>query len=142
MRVALAQRGLLRQRTAPYLGAACLALLALASAHTLSAELAQLAAGPGLPLAPTTWLAGTASSHTLLGAATALAARGATHAQHAGEGPFAATPAWLAAPRAHPPRPLATSLTQGALAVPALLVAITLALCHRARSGGAACAGA
>jgi hypothetical protein len=128
--VALAQRGLLRQRTAPYLGAACLALLALASAHTLSAELAQLAVGPGLPLAPTTWLAGTTSSHTLLGAATALATRGATHAQRSGESPFAATSAWLAAPHARSSHPAAAPLTQGALAVPALLVAVTLALCH------------
>jgi hypothetical protein len=129
VRVAPAQHGMTRQRTAPFLGAACLALLALASVHKFPAELAQLAAGQGLTHSPTTRLAGQTSTNSLLGVASSLVAHGAYGAApRAGQSPIhVGWPAVVCTLRSRPP---GTLLAQGAVSVPALLVSVTLALCH------------
>jgi hypothetical protein len=127
---AQAHRSILRQRTAPYLGVVCLALLAFASGNVLPAELAQLAEGQSFYLLPTGWSAGASASHALLGTATTLAAHVSALAHAASGHAYAFAASWRAmlraAPRARPIAPLA----RDALAVPALLVAIALALCR------------
>jgi hypothetical protein len=134
MYASLAQHGSPRQRTAPYLSAACLALLALAGAQTFADGSARPGARPVFALPPAAWLAGPAPSHALalFGAAAAFAAPGVTLAQRAGEGPlFAAGPTRQAEMLRLPtPRLPVTPLARGALSTPALLLAVALALCH------------
>ncbi len=134
MYAGLAQHSSPRLRTAPYLSAACLALLALAGAQTFADGLARPGARQGFALPQAAWLAGPAPSHALalFGAATAFAAPNAALAKHAAEGPlFAALPARLAvAAQPLTPRSLVSPLARGALATPALLLAVALALCH------------
>jgi hypothetical protein len=131
MHLAETRRGLLWQRTAPYLGVACLALLAFAGTRGLRADLAPLIQREGAARPTTAWLA-VPGARGLLVAAGSLAVRGArftsghpvfTSAQASGSLTAAwrvrGLTVWPASPRA-----------RGALAIPAFLVAIRLAQCH------------
>src|SRR5579859_1386120 len=127
----MTRRGVSWQRTAPYLGVACLALLALGAAHGLPAEFARLVREPAWQLSPTAWLASPASPQRLLEASQsfrhyrALPARGP--AQFAG----ALTAALALIVRNGSLRASAWPLTaRGALAAPTLLMAVRLARCH------------
>jgi hypothetical protein len=113
-----------RRRTAPYLGIACLALLAFAGVYA-APELSALGEAPALGLPALTWLAERAAQP---GATLLLGARLAGRA-----GPRWAP--WPPRRRAAPPpaahratRP--TPRARGALAVPALLIAVALARTH------------
>lgn len=131
MRNATRRRGISWQRTAPYLGVACLALLALGSAHSLPAQVARIVRGPAWQLPSTAWLAGPAAPHRLLGASHAF---GQYRAGPTGGRPT--LPQSLLAARAASARSglLRASAwprtVRGALAAPTLLMAVTLARCH------------
>lgn len=122
-----AQRRAALSRAVPYLGIACLALLALAGARSLPAELAALAGNNTGP-APASWLAGANASQPRLGTVqssgrTAFSAAG-LHVPAISVGSLAADPRLVAL--ATPAAPLDV----GTVALAALLVAVALALCH------------
>jgi hypothetical protein len=122
-----AQRKAALSRAVPYLGIACLALLALAGARALPAELAALTgSGPGP--APASWLAGSTVSQSALGTmrSTGRSAFSSAdlHAPAISVGTLAAHLRLVA---------LATTVAPlglGALVLAVLLVAIALAICH------------
>jgi hypothetical protein len=120
------RRGTVLPRTAPYLGVACLALLALANAHALMGDPRALIRARGLQAPRAAWLAGPTGA-AALPPATALAATVARAFATPGAR-LAAVPMAAAARRHAPPRPAPSPLTRGALAMPALLVAVALAL--------------
>jgi hypothetical protein len=124
-------RSIVWQRTAPYLGVACLVLLAFGGVGNLLLDHPPLAQRQGSVRPATAWLAGPAA-HALLGAAGSLATRGAqftpSHAGYTGAS-AAGSLAVGRHVRALIPLP-ASPLARGALAIPALLVAVTLAQCR------------
>ena len=113
-----------RRRTVPYLGIACLALLAFAGVYA-APEITALGEAPALGVPALTWLAERAAEPD---AALRLAARLAGRAG-------ARWVPWprgrRAAPTARAPRVmLPAPRARGALALPALLVAVALARTH------------
>jgi hypothetical protein len=114
-------------RTAPLVGVACLAVLAIAGAYVLPAGLARFTDGRSLQLPSTTWFASAAPAQRIGGASSL-------------NGQFGAALSTAAARALAPDLPLAAvsvsgmllawyaTRVRGARSNPALLVAITLAL--------------
>jgi hypothetical protein len=109
---------------------ACLAVLAIAGAYSLPADLALLADGRALQMAPAAWLTSSASPVATRSGAALLSQRAGLAARAFGQ--RAAQPVLAAADIARASEALAPAspLERGALSVPALLVAVTLAICH------------
>ncbi|HEV7127448.1 MAG TPA: hypothetical protein VGN32_08385 [Ktedonobacterales bacterium] len=118
-----------RQRTAPYLGVACLALLAFASVHAFAPEFGAGMPGRAAALPALSWLAAPAAAPVLLGTTTRFALHAASQAtaQVSFAGAVLLTIA-IALTALLLRR--ATPLTRGGLSIPALLVAIALARAH------------
>lgn len=111
-----------RQRTVPYLGIACLALLALTGVYAMP-EMGALGEAPALGMPAFTWLAERAARP---GSVRRLATR--LTGQRGSRWLPAAEPVCTSAVAPVAARP--TSRARGALALPALLIAIALARTH------------
>ena len=111
-----------RQRTVPYLGIACLALLALTGIYAMP-EMGALGEAPTLGLPAVTWLAERAARP---GSVRRLATR--LTGQRGARWLPAAAPVHVPASASVAPQPAPRA--RGALALPALLIAIALAQTH------------
>jgi hypothetical protein len=116
-------------KTAPYLGVACLALLAFASGYALPAALAYLSDGRSGQLSSASWLTGANPSRALYRAIRLAARRADLGARGLARRTVAAATR-SAAPRPRSDAWPASPLIRGALSVPALLVSVALARCH------------
>lgn len=112
-----------RRQTMPYLGIACLALLAFTGLYAAAPEVAALGEAPALGLPALTWLTDRAARPTT---SSRLAVRSAGHTLPGWSSARPAAPSsHRAAFRAQP-----VARTRGALSLPALLIAVTLAQIH------------